>query len=229
MSAPKQLSLPLPKRDARGREEFYVTTANALAVAQIEGWQIWPQRKLVLSGPSGAGKTHLAHVWAGLSGAQIIEATDLPDLDIPALAAGCVCVENAECIAGNTPCEEALFHLHNLVLAQGHALLLTATRPPNHWGLTLPDLHSRMMAAQAASLSQPDDDLLAALLLKLFSDRQINPAPDVIPYLTRQMPRSYRAAAEIVDALDHAAMGRTRGLSRPLAMQVLEGLAPDTK
>ncbi|MCT4611506.1 MAG: DnaA/Hda family protein [Pelagimonas sp.] len=225
MTKPKQLALPLPARAARGREDFYVTTANALAVAQIEGWQIWPARKLVLSGPSGAGKTHLAHVWAALSGAQIIDAKALQDSDIPALSNQNVCVENVESVAGNRPAEEALFHLHNLVLSQGHALLLTSERAPNHWGLSLPDLQSRMMGAQAAQLSQPDDDLLSALLLKLFADRQIMPAPDVIPFLTRHMPRSYRAAAEIVDALDLAAMGRTKGVNRPLAAQVLEDLA----
>ncbi|MCT4559670.1 MAG: DnaA/Hda family protein [Pelagimonas sp.] len=224
MTQPKQLALPLPKRAALGREDFYVTTANALAVAQIESWQIWPARKMVLAGPSGAGKTHLAHVWAALSGARIVEATDITPETVPDLAQSSLCVENAEDIAGNAQAEEILFHLHNMVLANGHALLLTGTRPPNLWGLTLPDLQSRMMGAQTATLAEPDDDLLAALLLKLFADRQIMPAPDVIPYLTRHMPRSYRAAQDIVDALDEAAMGRTKGVSRPLAAAVLEAL-----
>ncbi len=164
MTHPKQLALPLPSRAAQGREDFYVTTANALAVAQIEGWQIWPSRKLVLSGPSGAGKTHLAHVWAGLTGARILRAATLAEADIPKLAEGPVCVEDVEAIAGDRANEEALFHLHNLLMEQGYYLLLTAQRPPAHWGLSLPDLQSRMMAAQAVQLHQPDDDLLSALI-----------------------------------------------------------------
>ncbi|CUH76555.1 DnaA ATPase domain-containing protein [Tropicibacter naphthalenivorans] len=225
MTHPKQLALPLPSRAALGREDFYVTTANALAVAQIEGWQIWPNRKFILSGPKGAGKTHLAHVWAQLTGAQIMPARDLTNADIPALAQGAVCVEDVEEIAGDRPAEEALFHLHNLVLAQGHALLLTSRNAPAQWALTLPDLKSRVMGAQAATLAEPDDDLLSALLAKLFADRQIVPAHDVIPYLTKHMPRSYRAAQEIVDTLDTQALARPKGVSRPLAISVIESLA----
>ena len=65
----EQLSFDLPVRAALGREDFFVSPANAEAVAMVEGWQGWPSRKLVLTGPAGAGKTHLAHVWAGLAGA----------------------------------------------------------------------------------------------------------------------------------------------------------------
>ena len=228
----EQLQIPLPVLTALGREDFFVSESNAMAVALIEGWENWPSRKMVLNGPAGSGKTHMAHVWANLSGAQIIAAQDLTSdavqADIPALAAGNICVENVDQIAGNLAAEEPLFHLHNLVLEQGHSLMMTGAAAPNLWPLALPDLKSRVMAAQSAALSGPDDMLLSALLVKLFSDRQIVPASDVIPYLLRQMPRSYGYARIIVDRLDRASLTRTAGVSRPLAIQILADLEKET-
>ncbi|WP_299927985.1 chromosomal replication initiator DnaA [uncultured Pelagimonas sp.] len=217
----EQLQIPLPVLTALGREDFFVSESNAMAVALVEGWENWPSRKMVLNGPAGSGKTHLAHVWAKMSGARIVAAQGLEYADIPDLADGSICVENVDQIAGNMRAEEALFHLHNLVLAQGHSLLLTGTAAPNLWNMNLPDLQSRIMAAQSAALSGPDDMLLSALLVKQFDDRQIVPASDVIPYLLRQMPRSYHAARTIVDRLDRASLTRPSGVNRPLAIQIL--------
>ncbi|MDX1821321.1 MAG: chromosomal replication initiator DnaA [Paracoccaceae bacterium] len=218
----RQLSFDLPVRAALGREDFFVAPANAMAVALIEGWRDWPGRKLVLEGPKGAGKTHLAHVWAQASGARIIPARDLRDADIPTLATCPVAVEDVPLIAGDTAAENALFHLHNLTLAEGHSLLMTADRPAAHWGLTLPDLASRMQGTQATRLDTPDDRLLTVVLAKLFADRQLIPTPDTIPYLVARMDRSFDTARQMVAALDAAALAQGRPINRKLAADVME-------
>ena len=216
-----QLSFDLPVKPALGREDFFVSPANAMAVALIDNWQEWPSRKLMLTGPMGAGKTHLAHVWAGPADATIIRAADLSDTDIPALSRRNIAVEDADAIAG-TSAQESLFHLHNLVLAERNSLLLTAKSPPARWGVTLPDLQSRMQGTTSVALEPPDDALLAAVLAKLFTDRQLSPAPDVIPYLVRNIERSFDSAARIVKQLDQASMARRRPLTRRLAVDVLQ-------
>lgn len=221
----EQLSFDLPRKEARGRGDFFVSPANALAVALIDAPADWPGGKLVLSGPAASGKTHLAQVWAGQTGAASVAAADLPGLSVPDLARGPVAVEDVPRIAGHAAAEAALFHLHNLVLAEGHALLLTGRRPPEFWGLVLPDLHSRIAGAQHAALAPPDDALLAAVLAKLFADRQVAPRPDVIPYLVRRIDRSFAAAGQIVERLDRAALAGAREVTRALATQVLD--APD--
>jgi chromosomal replication initiation ATPase DnaA len=221
----RQLSFDLPARTALGREDFFVSPANAQAVALIEGWHDWPSRKLLLAGPSGAGKTHLAHVWAGLSGARIVRAAALPGADISTLATGPVAVEDAHAIARDRAAEEALFHLHNLVLAEGHALLITAREAPALWGLGLPDLASRMAGTLMERLGPPDDALLAALLFKLFADRQLSPTPDTVPYLVRRIERSFDAAHEVVAALDARALDKGRAITRALAAEVLDKAA----
>ena len=224
MTQDRQMPLPLPTEQALGRDDYFVSPANAMAVALIDGWRNWSARKLVLVGPVGAGKTHLAQIWAQDAEANVLFARDLPGADIPTWAEANVVVEDVTDIIGNRTAEEALFHLHNLVLAQGHSLLITAERPPVDWNLGLPDLKSRMMACQTATVPEPDDDLLTAVLAKLFADRQIVPAPDVIPYLVRHMPRSFAMARRIVRALDAAALGTAKGVNRHLAQQVLAQL-----
>jgi len=221
---PRQLSFDLPVLEARGREDFFVSDANATAVAMIEGWQGWPARKLALTGPAGAGKTHLANVWAGLSGARIIRASDLTEAeaDIPALATGAVAVEDCDTIAGNRPAEEALFHLHNLALAEGRTLLFTAQAAPNHWPLTLPDLASRMQATPTVRIAAPDDALLAAVMMKLFADRQLSPSPATIPYLIRRIDRSFQSARDIVARLDAASLENRRPITQNLARDLLD-------
>ena len=219
---PQQLSFDLPVRQALGREDFFVSPANAAAVAMIEGWQNWPSRKMLLIGPEGAGKTHLAHVWAALSGARIVEASTLPGADIPDLASGPIAVENADRTAGNEAAENALFHLHNLCLAEGHSLLVTASAPARRWALSLPDLASRMEGTPAALLDPPDDTLLAAVLMKLMADRQLLPSPGTIPYLVKRIDRSFASARDIVQALDRAALERQRPINRTLAAKLLD-------
>ncbi len=216
-----QLSFDLPVRPALGREDFFVSPANAFAVAMIENWQHWSGRKLALIGPAGSGKTHLAHVWAAATGARIIPARDLPDADIPDLAHGPVVIEDIPAIATNRPAEEALFHLHNLALAEGRSLLFTADRPVLAWGLSLPDLLSRMQGTQSATLDQPDDQLLAAIVAKMFADRQVAPSVGTIPYMVAHMERSFDAARDLVSRIDQAALDHKRPVNRGLAAEIL--------
>ncbi|AXI47461.1 chromosomal replication initiator DnaA [Sulfitobacter sp. SK012] len=219
-----QLGLALPTRTAQGRDDFLVAPSNAMAVALIENWHDWAGRKLVLTGPAGSGKTHLTHVWAANSGAQIIAAADLTEDVVPALAASHVAIEDVPEIAGNAEAQNALFHLHNLTLAEGHSLLLTGTGPVAHWPLSLPDLASRMQGTTEATLDAPDDALLFAVLVKLLADRQLMPKPDVIPYVLLRMERSFAAARDLVAALDEASLAQKRPVTRQLAGRVLDNL-----
>ena len=217
----QQLSFDLPAKTALGRDDFFVAPSNAMAVALLDPGFTWPSGKLVLTGPAGSGKTHLAHVWAQQSGARIITAQELCETQVPLLAQTALVIEDVPRIAADLEAQKALFHLHNLVLANGNALMVTGRAAPNLWQLTLPDLQSRMQAATHAELQPPDDALLAVVLAKLFNDRQVTPKPDVIPYLVAHMDRSFAAAAEIVEQLDQMALAEKRTLSRPLAIRLM--------
>ena len=223
----EQLGFDLPSRTALERDAFFVAPSNAVALAMIDTWPAWAGGKLVLCGPEGAGKTHLAHVWAGVSGATIVSAIDLARDDVPSLAQNHIVVEDLPEIAGNTAAETALFHLHNLTLAEGHNLLLTGAAPVASWGLHLPDLMSRLQGTTAVAVEAPDDALLSALLVKLLADRQLTPKPALIAYLVKRMDRSFAGAIDLVARLDAASLARKKPITTALAAHVLDNTGPD--
>ncbi len=226
---PEQLGFDLPAITALERADFLVAPSNAVAVAMIEAWQDWTPRKLVLCGPEGSGKTHLTHVWATQSGAEILKASDLPGSDVTLLAQGNIAVENVPDITGNEDAQTALFHLHNLVLAEGHAMLITGAGIPRAWGLELPDLASRIEGTQTAILNPPDDALLAAVIAKMLADRQLTPKADLIPYLVTRIDRSFAAARDIVARIDVASLAQKRAITRNLAATVLDNHERDAR
>jgi DnaA regulatory inactivator Hda len=222
----RQLVLDLQARPALGRADFFVSPANALALAQVESWPGWPGGRLALAGPEGAGKTHLAHVWAARAAARVMPASGLDALDLGAVdPAAAMAVEDVDHLPeqGRKAAEEALFHLCNLLAAGGGSLLVSGREAPARWKIRLPDLASRLRAAPVARLDPPDDALLAAVLVKLFADRQIAVGPDLIQYLLTRVDRSFAAAVEVVAALDRAGLARHRPITARLAGDVLRG------
>lgn len=218
----RQLTFDLGKTDAQTRADFFVSASNAAALAALDAWVDWPQGKMVLVGPAGAGKSHLARIWSAATGAARVEGEALALADLPALArTGVVVVDDADRVAGLAESERALFHLHNLLAGSGR-LLLTAEGAPAAWGIALPDLASRLEAAGVARIGLADDALLSAVLVKLFADRQISVTPALIRYLTTRIGRSVAAARRLVEQLDHAALAAGRPVTRALAAELLD-------
>jgi chromosomal replication initiation ATPase DnaA len=213
-----QLILDLGHRPALGEADFLVAPCNEAAIQWLDRWPQWPAPALTLYGPPGCGKTHLARVFAARSHAPIIEAASLSTPAVPALlgrSSACV-IDDAERAAA-----EPLLHLYNLVAERRGTMLLTAQEPPARWPDLLPDLRSRLAAAPAVAVAAPDDPLLAALLVKLFADRQLAVSREVVLFLVRHMERSFEAARRLVADLDAAALRDKRGITIPLARSVL--------
>lgn len=215
----RQLTFDLPARPALDRDDFFVSGANAHAVARLDGPESWANGRLVLVGPEGAGKTHLAHVWASATGASIIAATHLtPDTLAP--LSGPVAVEDIDRLSPEG--EVALFHLINLATQGSQPLLITSRTAPARLDIALPDLKSRLEAADLVRIEAPDDALLAAMLVKLFTDRQIDVAPSLIQWMLPRMPRSFAETQALVARLDAAALAEKKPVTRDLARRILD-------
>ncbi|AZQ68567.1 chromosomal replication initiator DnaA [Silicimonas algicola] len=216
---PRQLIFELPAKVSRDRGDFFVSDANALAVRRIEDTSAWTQGKLALVGPEGSGKSHLLQVWAEAQGAMVLTPHALSDTEIGTIAQP-VAVDDADRVQGEA--EVALFHLHNRLASLGLPFLIVGREAPARWRAELPDLKSRLEATEVARIEPPDDALLSAVLVKLFTDRQIAVAPAVIDYLATRMERSFAGAQQLVDRLDRAAMAEGRAVTRTLARAVLD-------
>lgn len=216
----EQLVFDLPARTSHARGDFFVSEANRLAVRRLDATGDWPGARLALVGPEGAGKTHLALVWAEATGAAVLEGADLAGAGIATIATP-VAIEAGDGRFDDAG-EEALFHLLNRMAAAGLPVLLVGRAAPARWPVRLADLRSRLAATDVARIAAPDDALLAAVLVKLFADRQLLVTPALIGWLVARMDRSFAEAQRLVAALDAAALAESRAVTQRLAQSVLD-------
>jgi len=205
-----QLVLPLEPRNAMTRADFIEAPGNARALAYLERWPDWSAPAAALWGPSAAGKTHLAHVWASRAGAVIADARSLREP-----SAGPAVVENCDSVTGPDH-EPALFAM----LERGTPLLLTGRAAPGQWQVWLPDLASRFGALVAFELGQADEGLLMALAVKLFADRQVTVPEAVVTGLLRGLERSPAAVRDFIARADREALSR----QKPINVQLIREL-----
>ena len=218
MNLPRQLALALPHAENFSRDDFLTGASNQAALSMVERWPDWPDRALAIVGPEGAGKSHLAAIWADIAGARRVSARILGETNLPAaFATGALVIEDAD---GQLD-ERALFHLLNLMRQQDAFVLMTTRTPPASWPVELADLASRLRVIPTLELRPPDDALLRAVMVKLFADRQLAVDEALIAYLSTRIERSFAGARAAVEDLDREALRLKRPVTRALAAELL--------
>jgi chromosomal replication initiation ATPase DnaA len=197
MIAMPEPALPLAWPVDHDPARLAITEANRAAAAWLAAPGLWPVPVTLLVGGQGSGKSHLAAWFAAHHPAQVIEAAEAAD-------------------------PERLFHAWNAA-TPARPLLLTSRLPPRDWGHGLPDLASRLGATPLIRLGEPDDELLAAVIAKLFAERGLKVSDDLVRWLLVRIERSLVAAQAVVAALDEAALARRRPVTIPLAREVIDG------
>jgi chromosomal replication initiation ATPase DnaA len=204
---PRQLAFALPHAESLTRDNFLEGPANQAGLTLVDSWPDWPNRIMLLVGPEGSGKSHLAAIWA-------LTAAAVPG----ALATGALVVED---LKSSDADERALFHLMNLAREDAAYVLITARAPPSALVVELRDLRSRLRAVPVVSLLPPDDALFRALIVKFCADRQMAVDEAVVSYLTTRIERSFVAARRAVELLDTEALRLGRPVTRALAAELL--------
>jgi len=213
------------------KQDFMVSACNERALKIIEAWPNWPFFALSLYGPKGSGKTHLAHIFAqNISLKQgkpidvkMVQAVDLKTKKIPTLykQSPCLVVENVS----NSIDEEALFHLYNFYQNEGGYILFTSNLPLARLNFHLPDLKSRLKMVPSVAILEPDDDMLEALIVKLFTDRQIVISAETLNYILQNMERSFAYALKLVERCDELSLSLKRAVSVPIVKKAIAQLS----
>lgn len=218
----RQLPLALGFRPAVAAEDFLVAPCNALAVAWIDRWPDWPAPGVSLSGPAEAGKSHLASIWAGRSGAVSARPGFLVDIDALVPMGARLLVDLQADPSPDRSEEQAWFHFLNLLRERRAQALIVSRAPAARWPVHLPDLASRLAALPHVEIGPPDDALLSALLVKHLADCGAVVDPGVVNYLLPRAGRSFAAIADLARSLNAAALSARKPISVALARQVLD-------
>jgi chromosomal replication initiation ATPase DnaA len=215
-----------PRLFDRAPEDFsaralILSQSNREAASMLARWREWPGRALALVGAAGAGKTHMAHVWAEANGVRIAppraDAAQLQDLLTgPARRLVIDPVEELD--------ELALTLVLDMARDGDGALLLTAREPPAAWAAALPDLRSRLVALPTAYLGEPDLALLAGVLRRLCRARFLRLDEDVARYCAERMARSFFAAGALAEAIGRVVVRSNGPISHEIARRALREL-----
>ena len=223
MTLVAQFPLPFPHAQGFEDADFLRFPSNEAALSWLERPADWPGGRLALFGEPGCGKTHLLCIWARRHQARHLSGTSLAGL--PELPEGkAIVLDDAD----RATDEIAMLHLLNAAAEAGQKLLIAGREPPARWPVRLPDLASRLRAMTAIRIDPPEDDLRAALLARLLSDRQLAVLAPVQRYLLTRLPRSHAALADAARRLDIAGLARGGPITYQVAEQVITDMAAET-
>ena len=217
-SIARQLPLDLPGTPPRyDRTSFVRANCNDAAWRTGEAWLASSEPALVVCGPAGAGKTHFAHA--------LVEGLEAATLTANALAAAPY--GEGIAIIDHMPASDprAFLDAFESGAGEGRRFLLVGEGHPSLWSGGLKDLRTRLEAAPRASLADPDEALIRAVISKGFRDRQVAVAPAVIEYAVPRLPRTFAAARVFVALADRAALEEKRKITTPFIQKLLDNLS----
>jgi chromosomal replication initiation ATPase DnaA len=215
-----QLVMPFAAQTSYHAADFIPGASNMTALALVERWPDWPYSLMLLTGPKGSGKTHLAHVFAARASAVFLAPERVGEATADQLLTGghCWVLDGVEHVKN----EAGLAQLINHARARGDYLLMTANAPATQLAFQLPDLRSRLKALPSVAVNVPDETLLLGVMAKAFSDRQLRLAPEMLEYTMARMERSYEAVQRFVDRVDALSLSRGRAVTAALVREALE-------
>lgn len=219
---PSQIPLSFEITPSKGRDDLIVSQSLQGAITMIDQWPNWPSHLVVLAGPTGSGKSHIAHIWQQKADAKEASLVDNSDDLVETVKTTPILIENVDQLLASSQANETqLFHLLNSAKEAGSFVLMTARSWPASWKVSLPDLASRIKAATIVEISEPDENLLTQVIFKLFADRQVEIDEKTVNYLVMRMERSLAVARKIVEAMDELALSKKTSVSRSIAAEVL--------
>ena len=208
----RQIPLDLVVEPDHSFDNFVETDTNTHALNALKTWESWPAPVFLVLGPKGSGKTHLGQAWAQALSANIITTAELPSETIKYGF-----IDDADQFSPST-----LFDLINSALAgEMRALLLTSTLQPTDWPHEIPDLYSRLKNTANVTLQEANDDLIDAIIRKLFEDAGRLVKKDLVDYLSMRCERDVPSLRQTVLYLDSQARADKADMTKTYASRIL--------
>ncbi|NUY39146.1 chorismate synthase [Wolbachia endosymbiont of Litomosoides brasiliensis] len=155
---------------------------------------------LLLFGPKGSGKTHLAHIWQSINNAIFINVNDF----IGEIGnSDAFILEDMQDIQD----EAMLLHCYNYMKENNKRLLITSSTSLKRLNFKLKDLSSRILSTISVKIPSASEELLRIMLMKRFSDKQLKINLKVINYILARIERSFCSVTKIIEKMDDRSMG----------------------
>ena len=200
-------------------DDYFVSKCNYFAFNFIETWPKWEKNILNIYGEKFSGKTHLSEIFKKKNKGIIIKNDEINDDFFNKIRYyENIILDNIEYIDD----EKILYSIFNFVEQYNKYLIINSVVPINSINFKLPDLQSRLNNCIFAKIDKPDDDMIFALVLKHFSDRQIKIEKKIIEYITKRIERSYGKIVDFIYKIDQFSLINKKSIDYKIIKKILE-------
>ena len=219
MNKQNQLLINFNLKKDYDEQDFYVSSSNKYAFNIINGWPKWLKRTVNLYGEQYSGKSHLSKIFESKTTCLNIESINFTsEILLKFKTKQALIIENFNF---NIP-EKLLYSLINIVEQENKYLLITSLKPINKFDFKLKDLNSRINNCLFVEIGAPDDELIYALIVKNFSDRQINIDKKIIEYIIKRINRSYKDIFLFIYKVDQLSLQKGKPINLSIIKKILK-------
>ena len=218
MSELNQLLLDFDHNIEFNEHDYYVSKSNYLAFNLIQNWPKWEKKILNISGDTFSGKTHLAKIFQNKSKALYLCHNNVNEGVFKKIKLNeFIVIDDFEKIQN----ENLLYSLFNLIYQDNKYLLILSKRAINEINYSLDDLNSRAKNCIFAQIENPDDDLIFAIIVKSFSDRQIKLEKKLLEFIIKRIDRSYGKIYEFIYKVDELSLKKKKPVNLTTIKEIL--------
>ena len=200
-------------------EDFYVSNSNYYAFNLINSWPKWEKNFLNICGEKYSGKTHLSNIFLKKFKGIKIDANSFENKNLKEIKIyENVILDNL----GENIDERLIYSLFNIIDQDNKYLIINSLIPISKISFKLEDLRSRTKNCLVAKIDKPEDDLMFALILKNFSDRQITIDKKLIDFIIKRVDRSYGKIFEFIYKIDEISLKRKKSIDFKIIKEVLK-------
>ena len=198
--------------------DYYVSKSNYFAKNILETWPQWEKKIVNLTGEKYSGKTHLSTIFKIKSNALYLLSKNIDNSTLKKIKlSNSIIIEDLD----DTFDERLLYSIFNLVEQDNKYLLISSNKPIDTLSFSLPDLVSRLKNCIIAKIEQPDDDLIYAIILKSFSDRQIKLDNKIVDYIIKRIARSYSKMHEFIYKIDELSLKKRKSINFKIIKEIV--------